>query len=185
MGTRHRLTRGALASLACAACAASALAIACSSKPVATTTEGGAPAARPPVDHLAPGELAEGTEKAFGLVLPRDMVIHRTFPNVIHASSKTARPEHVANYFRARVQDGTVSAGAAETKFIGVHAKAELTRVLAIEVRGGNPGLASCDVMVRDITPPPVEPGLTEEERRRRMGLSPDGKTLLDPKHTE
>lgn len=182
MGTRHRLRRGALASVACAAWLATA---SCSSsKPVATSTDGG-PAARPPADHLAPGELAEGTEKAFGLVLPRDMVIHRTFPNVIHASSKTARPEHVANYFRARVQDGTVSAGAAETKFVGVKAKTELTRVLAIEVRGGNPGLATCDVMVQDITPPPVEPGLTEAERRRRMGLSPDGKTLLDPKRIE
>lgn len=181
MGTRHRLTFRTLGTFGTLL----ALAVTgCSSKPV-TTTDAGAQATALPVDHLAPGELAEGKEKAFGLTLPRDMSIQRQFPNVIHASSKTARPEQVANYFRARVQDGTVSAGAAETKFIGVHAKTELTRNLAIEVRGGAPGMATCEVMVQDITAPVAEPGLTEEERRRRVGVSADGKKLLDPKNTE
>src|SRR4029079_16160490 len=129
----------------------------------------------------APGELIEGKQKAFALPLPREVQIVREFPGVVHATSQTVRPEQVANYFRARVQDGVVSAGASETKFLGVHAKTELTRDLAIEVRSGRPGLTTCEVLVRDMPPPPVEPGLSEAERRRRAGLTPDGK-LLDPK---
>lgn len=137
-----------------------------------------------PVDRLAPGELPEGREVAFGLKLPQGMGIARGFPGVIHATSTTLRPEQVANYFRARVVDGTVAAGAVGTRFLGVHAKTDPKRELAIEVRAGAPGVTTCEVLLRDTTPPPVEPGLSEDERRRKAGLTPDGK-LLDPKHME
>jgi len=150
-------------------------------------TDGGDPLARAdaaPVDHLAPGELVEGKQKAFALVLPRELEIKREFPGTVHATSRTAKPEQVANYIRARVQDGIVAAGAAGTKFLGVHAKGELTRDLSIEVNAGTPGVATCDVLVEDVTRPPVVPGLSDDERRRQVGLTPDGK-LLDPKHLE
>ncbi|AKU99415.1 hypothetical protein AKJ09_06079 [Labilithrix luteola] len=137
-----------------------------------------------PVDRLAPGELPEGREVAFGLKLPQGMGIARGFPGVVHATSTTLRPEQVANYFRARVVDGTVSAGAVGTRFIDVHAKTDPKRELAIEIRAGAPGVTTCEVLLRDTTPPPVEPGLSEDERRRKAGLTPDGK-LLDPKHME
>lgn len=137
-----------------------------------------------PVDRLAPGELPEGREVAFGLKLPQGMGVARGFPGVIHATSTTLRPEQVANYFRARVVDGTVAAGAVGTRFLGVHAKTDPKRELAIEVRAGAPGVTTCEVLLRDTTPPPVEPGLSEDERRKKAGLTPDGK-LLDPKHME
>jgi hypothetical protein len=34
-------------------------------------------------------------------------------------------------------------------------------------------------VTIRDITPPPLTPGLTEEQRWEQVGLNPDG-TLKD-----
>ena len=34
------------------------------------------------------------------------------------------------------------------------------------------------EMVVRDRTPPPVEEGLTEEERWRQAGMTPDGKVL-------
>jgi hypothetical protein len=33
---------------------------------------------------------------------------------------------------------------------------------------------------IRDVTPPPVEPGLSEEERWKKAGFAPDGKPI-DP----
>ncbi len=38
--------------------------------------------------------------------------------------------------------------------------------------------------MIKDITPPPLEPGLTDEERWKKAGLTPDGKPI-DPKKLE
>ena len=39
------------------------------------------------------------------------------------------------------------------------------------------------ELVVRDLTPPPVVPGLSEEERWRRTGLRPNGQPL-DPNNT-
>ncbi|HLV19434.1 MAG TPA: hypothetical protein VKZ49_01080, partial [Polyangiaceae bacterium] len=33
-------------------------------------------------------------------------------------------------------------------------------------------------LLVRDVTPPPTVQGLTEQERYRRAGITPDGKLL-------
>lgn len=137
-----------------------------------------------PIDRLAPGELPEGKEKALGLVLPEGLRIARAFEGVVFATSTTLKPEAISNYFRARVTDGNILVGAEATNFVGVKAKSELARSLAIEIKPGQPGVATCEVLLRDVTPPPLEPNLTEDERRKKAGLTPDGK-LLDPQHME
>ncbi|MCL2724623.1 MAG: hypothetical protein FWD69_09330 [Polyangiaceae bacterium] len=137
-----------------------------------------------PADRLAPGELPEGKEKAFELKLPQGMTISRAFTGTVHASSNTLAPEQVSNFFRARVTGGTVSVSTDEIRFLNVRAVADPNRELAIEIRRGKPGIATCEVLVRDITPPPFVPGLSEDERRNKAGLSPDG-GLLDPKRME
>src|SRR4051812_3268000 len=73
-------------------------------------------AAKAPADHLAEGELIEGTANAFGLVLPRAIHVNQAFVNVVYASGD-ARPDAVANFIRARVRMGTVRIGAANTLF--------------------------------------------------------------------
>lgn len=161
------------------------VALGCKDKTVDPRADAAASVSAPlPPDHLAPGEIAEGKLKAFALPLPRDVEIVREFPGVVVARSKTVTPEQVANYFRARVRDGSVSSGSAETRFLNVHATAEPTRDLAIEIRTGLMGVSTCEIMIRDMTRPPSEPGLSEAERRKRAGLTPDGK-ILDPKHLE
>ena len=40
-------------------------------------------------------------------------------------------------------------------------------------------GDARSEMTIRDVTPPPVEPGLSEEERWRKAGFSPQGKISL------
>ena len=44
-----------------------------------------------PVDHLATGELLEGSAKAFGLVLPRGVRIDAAFSDVVYASGPAHR----------------------------------------------------------------------------------------------
>jgi hypothetical protein len=56
---------------------------------------------------------------------------------------------------------------------------------LTIEIRNAPRSTAfRTQMVVRDVTPPPVPSGETDEDRWRRAGLRPDGR-LLDPKHME
>jgi hypothetical protein len=135
-----------------------------------------------PIDRLAPGELAPGKADAFGLVLPRKLRVKARFPRSVHASGR-ASPEAVANYIRQRVTVAHVELAAASTVF----PRATIPggppdKVYRIEVspdRGGGTNL-----VVRDITRAPAPEGLSEEERWRRAGLTPDGK-IIDMKSLE
>jgi len=138
----------------------------------------------PPVDHLAPHEQVEGKDKAFALALPRDAVVVGRFADSVNIQSKLTL-EDLANFVRARVKEGRVVAGGAATTFEDVVVPADPDRRLTIVIRRSNSGAPMrSDMIVRDSTPPPVEPGLSDEERFKKAGLGPDGK-LLDPKHTE
>ncbi len=140
-----------------------------------------APAPRPPVDRLAPGELAEGPHSAFGLTFPQKMRIERRFLDSAHAAGRVA-PESVANYVRQRVDATHVEIGAARTVFPRVHIKGGAPdKVYRIEVVADG---AITRLVLSDVTPPPLEPGLTEAERWRRAGMTPQGKPL-DPKSME
>jgi hypothetical protein len=131
------------------------------------------------VDYLAPGELVEGKEKAFALILPRDLGIDHAFANEVLAHSD-ATPEALANYIRAHVRDGTVTVGAMGTTFERVKVPAEPTRELRIRVRTGQ-GYRSA-LEVRDTTPPVIEDPGNERDRWKQAGLLPNGQPV-DPKH--
>jgi hypothetical protein len=180
MGVRHRVT-GARVGLAGAAALAGGLACACAhpapqddgtSRPVA--------APRPPVDHLAPGELAEGDEHAYGLALPRKVHIERKFAEVIFASGDVAI-HPLAKYFRSRLQGGSLDENDTSATFDPVHMQATPGR----EYHSGISQTAQgARVEVRASTPPPA-PNLPDEAARwRQVGLTPQGK-LLDPTHVE
>jgi hypothetical protein len=136
-----------------------------------------------PVDHLAPGELLEGTEKAYGLVLPRGVHVQSAFMNSVYAVG-TPKMDDVANYVRARVRGGTGTRGAVGTVFDDVTTPAEPARVLHIMVSRA-PASEGCRIEVRDITPaPPVPIPTTDVERFRAAGLTPNGK-FIDPQHRQ
>lgn len=178
MSSRRPLGAAALA-LAAAATLASAAGCRRKERALPPDTQG-AQAAEPaaPVDRTLPGELAEGTDIAFGLPLPRHMIVRGRFPEAVFASGSLPS-ERVANYFRQRVTAERVETGPAKTVFSRARVlKGELSdRVVTIEViaRGGDTLLT-----VRDETPPPVKSGLTDEERWQRLGVKPDG-TPIDP----
>ena len=145
--------------------------------PPATVAPDGA---APPRDRLAPGELLEGTEKAFGLTLPRRVHVDQTFIDVVYAGGDP-QPDAVANYVRARVRMGTVRIGAASTLFERVQIPGSPGREYSIRVAPGERG-DGCRMDLRDVTPPVLPP--TEVERWRAVGLTPQGK-ILDPTHLE
>jgi hypothetical protein len=157
-----------------------ALAGACDSDPPvipARPAEAGARSqqAPKPVDRLAPGELAPGTDEAFGLTLPRVMRVEARFPRTVHAVGK-ASAEAVANYVRERVSVRRVELGAARTIFPQARILgAAPHRVVRIEVLTSR---GRCKLVVRDVTRKAATQGLTEADRWRQAGISPEGKPL-------
>jgi hypothetical protein len=136
-----------------------------------------APVASAALDRLLPGELAEGTERALGLVLPRDMHFERVFDDSALARGRVGA-EALANYVRKRVDAATVEIGAARTLFPKAHVKGQPSdKTVRIEVVRE---VDSTVLYLRDTTPPVIPPGLTEEERWRKQGVVP-GKPF-DPK---
>lgn len=127
------------------------------------------------VDRLAPGELAPGTQQVFGFAAPRELTLERRFPDAAHFTG-VVPAESVANYVRQRVEAERVEIGAARTVFPSVRIKGGAPdRVYRIEVVSDAP---ITKLVIKDITPPPLEPGLTDEERWRRAGFTADGKPL-------
>jgi len=139
-----------------------------------------ATASAPPADHALPNEIAEGTEKAFGLPIPRQMRVVSRFEDVVFASGDVA-PELVANYVKQRVIAGHVETGPAKTVFTGATLRNNPTSTLRVDVISRN---GDTELTVRDETRPPAREGLTEAERWKELGLSPKG-TPLDPTHLE
>ena len=131
-----------------------------------------------PVDRTLPGELAEGTEKAFGLTLPRVMVVRGRFPDFI-VGAATVSPDQVANYIRPRVSAFQVETGPVKTVFSRAVVRGQPEVLLTIEVlsRGGY-----TELQVHNLSLARSEPGLTPDERWRAAGFKPDG-TPLDPTH--
>lgn len=138
------------------------------------------PAPAPAVDQARPGELAEGKEDAFGLPLPRKMVVKARFPDAVFASGQLSL-ESVANYVRQRVIAAHVDTGPAKTVFTGASIKSAPQRIVRIEVATVGD---ETELVVRDQTRPPAKEGLSEEERWRELGLDPHGQPL-DPTHLE
>jgi hypothetical protein len=137
-----------------------------------------------PVDRLAPNEVVEGKERAFGLPLPRDIRVKARFPTTVHVESPLA-PGDVTNFFSARVKNGKVVPGASLTTLTQVSPVAEPAKQLIIEVRGLRRGDGTrTEMVIRDVTAPPVETGLSNEQRWEKAGLTPTGK-IMDPKHLQ
>jgi hypothetical protein len=137
-----------------------------------------------PLDRLAVNEVVEGKERAFGLALPRDIQVKARFDKTVHVVSPLT-PEDVTNFVRARVKNGRVIPGASVTTFADVIPHGDANRSLTIDVRSIHraDGTRS-EMVVRDTTPLPAEPGLTNEERWQKAGLTPTGK-VADPRHLQ
>lgn len=123
-----------------------------------------------PLDRLLPGELAEGKEQAFGLLLPREMRLERVFDDSAIARGKVG-PEALAEYVKKRVETTTVEFGQGRIVFAHTHpAAAKPGKLVRIEIAKE---LDATVLLVSDVTPPPVPAGLSDEERWRKAGVQP------------
>jgi hypothetical protein len=175
--SRRRSRRPSIGAVVAAALGPFLLGLGCSKKEAAPTPLPPAPSATAvAADRLAPGELAEGHERVMGLAVPRDMRLLRVFDDSAVARGRVGA-EALSNYVRQRVDVAGAEIGAARTVFPKAHVKGQPDeKVVRIEVV---PDIDSTELWLRDLTPPPVLPGLSEEERWKRAGVIP-GKPL-DP----
>lgn len=128
-----------------------------------------------PVDTTVPGELPEGTFDAFGLKLPRRMKIVAQMDDAVYAVG-TMRLEHVTNYVRSRVDTDEIETGPTATIFSDAKVRGG-DKTLQVQVSLVSRGI---QIIVRDKTRKPAIEGLSEKERWKRVGLTPDGKVLKD-----
>ena len=158
--------------------------LACSSKSRAPS---GASSAAPvvsavPLDHLAPDELAPGKSEVYGFAVPRGMEVESRIADRAYVSGRVS-PEALANYVREQVVVSHVEIGAARTVFPMARIKAgPPDRLFTLEVLPDGPRTR---LVIKDVTPPPPPPpGLSDADRWRRAGYTPDGRPL-DPKQLE
>ncbi|HEY6556314.1 MAG TPA: hypothetical protein VI072_03535 [Polyangiaceae bacterium] len=143
--------------------------------PGASTAIGSDAAAPRPIDRLAPDELAAGSALAFGFPMPQRMTIRATFPDAVHASGSVT-PQALAQYVGERVAVAHVEVAATRTIFPKARIKGGAAeRVYQFDIASEGPETL---LVIRDITPPPVVQGLSQAERWRRAGMTPDGKPL-------
>ncbi len=146
-----------------------------SAAPVAAPPSSGAL----PADHLAPGELVEGPDKAFGVPLPREVHLEWIHPGSVRAIGPVS-VHSLVKYYRTRVAQAVRNEGDTFAELDDVRLGGQPGHVFRIRMTELPPRgtLLEFD----DVTPPPA-PDLPDEEARwRQVGLTPQGK-LLDPTH--
>jgi hypothetical protein len=127
-----------------------------------------------PLDTTKPNEIAESEIFAFGLALPRGLRIKAQAKDATYAIGRLPF-EALANYVRDRVTATRVDTGPAQTVFVDAIVKRDPKHVVQVEVRARR---GRVELVVRDRTPKPADEGLTEAERWRRAGLTPDGRPI-------
>lgn len=138
-----------------------------------------APAPTTP-DRLPPGELLEGDRRAFGFPIPRDMQIERRTERIAHARGQISI-EPVANYVRQRVLSSHVEMLAKRLVFPKARLRGNQQSLLRIEIIDEG---VHTHLIIKDISGPEPPPGLTDAERWKRAGMTPQGK-LIDPQNLE
>jgi hypothetical protein len=134
-----------------------------------------------PVDHVAAGELLEGTEMAFGLALPRAAHVEGAFSDVVLVTMRASVDSLVA-YFRARVREGTLRKGNQSATFEHAKVPGKPGLEVSVQLRALSP--QESRIEVRDTTPVPGTAKATPEETWRALGMKPNGQPL-DPTRVE
>jgi hypothetical protein len=133
-----------------------------------------------PADHLGPDELVEGSQQAFGIMLPRVMEVKGSFADVVYATGH-ASVHALAQYFRARLQDGSMREGARAATFEHVKVRGKPGPELLVRIGTARDGAS---VEIRNSTPPNAPLLPDEGTRWRQVGLTPHGR-LADPTHLD
>lgn len=167
----RRAEFGFLASLLIASAAG------CRENPTAQRTSGASsarveapkPATR---DRLPPGALVEGPDSVFDLRLPRGAKIDGRFAKSVHVSGPWSIAE-LGDYLRERIAAAHVEVADGRLVFPRAHVRGGDERIFRLEIIDDG---ARRRLVIDDVTPRPRVEGISEAERWRRAGLTPDGK---------
>jgi hypothetical protein len=133
------------------------------------------------VDRLEPGELVAGKQAVFGFLVPRQMSVERRFHDEALLSGPVSAAA-LAAYIRKQVTTTHIEMTGQRTIFESASINTgNAQRSYRFEIV---PEGTRTTLLVRDLTPPPTVRGLSDEERWKRAGITPDGK-LADPKSLE
>lgn len=133
------------------------------------------PSSTAPLDRLAPGELAQSAQQVFGFPIPREMRLERAYPDAVHLVGEV-EVAGIAEYVRKHADVGAPELIAQVLRFDRGRIRNQKDQRLYrfdISQRG-----RQVQLLISDVTPPPIQPGLTDEERWRLAGLKPDGTPL-------
>lgn len=137
-------------------------------------------AATSAVDHVDPNEIPEGTERAFGLPLPRAMRVSATFPDAVRATGELPLAALTA-FVRSRVIAERVEAGPEKAVFSNATLKSAPGKLLRVEIVAYDD---RSELIVRDVTQPPASDTVKPTDPWYKPGFDPkDGKA--DPTRFE
>ena len=121
-----------------------------------------------------PDELAEGTDKAFDFPIPRRMRVEARFDNAVFLMGRVPLAG-LNNYIRDRVIFNKVETGPSKTVYLSAALKANPKRVLELAVSND---YGTVELVIRNRSRQPADEGLTEAQRWKRAGLTPDGRGI-------
>lgn len=148
-------------------------------QPMSESKATGAPAPATP-DRLTPGRLLEGTKQALGLTVPKVMQIEAVFEDSAFIRGDVSL-EDLTTYVTDRVEARHVEMLPNRTIFPSARVRGQEKRTLRIEILRAQ---ETTRLVLRDITAPAAAPGLSEEERWKRAGMTPSGQ-LIDPQNLQ
>jgi hypothetical protein len=155
-----------------AGCLAMVLAAASCGRGRKSATDASASASKPPVDRLLPSELGRSAILVYGFPIPQGMTVRRRFANSIYLTGMVSGSELVG-FVRAHAVTGPVRLAGTRKIFDKVTIRGgDPKRIYTIEV--SDLGVER-QLVVSDVTPAALEPGLSDEERWKRAGYLPDG----------
>lgn len=178
MGSHSRIVRG-LGSWALPSVAAALLLGACDERDAPAGAAQTTPSA--PVDRLAPKERPERLRSAFGLVAPEPLVLEAKFEDSARFAGRIGADDLVARLKPLIVASVVELAGESYVFRRARIRSGDRNRVYQLEVIPRGP---LTRLIVRDVTPPPSRSGLSESERWKQAGRTPDGK-VVDPRELQ
>ena len=127
---------------------------------------------RAPLDRLAPRELSKSGLLVFGFPIPPGMSITQRYPDSVHLQGQLPT-SNLKEYVEAHILAGPSEVDAHRRLYTNARIRGgDSSRVYSVEIdelRGERA------LIISDVTPKPLEPGLSNEERWRRAGYMPDG----------
>lgn len=128
--------------------------------------------ARAPLDRLLPSELGKSGLLVFGFPVPPGMSITQRYPDSVHLQGQLP-VANLKEYVEAHIVAGPSEVDTHRRTYNKARIRGgDSSRIYSIEIdelRGERA------LIISDVTPKPVEPGLSNEERWRRAGYMPDG----------